>query len=172
VWGLYTRDKWNCRTREDLELVDLTHTYQYEESESPLLDIPLMAQVVETNNLLGHLLLGSIYNYEDALLIGQDDHSMFLDTSVWDPGTDDISRVSAQEDKTSHTGYNEIQMGVTVGDGVQWHIGGLSSIVDSGQFSTLSFEECVVEDSIIYASSERHEIAPQRGCDQESQHLT
>jgi hypothetical protein len=44
--------------------------------------------------------------------------------------------------------------------------------VDRGQFSALSFEECVVEDSIIDISSERHEVAPQQGCDQESRHLT
>jgi hypothetical protein len=37
---------------------------------------------------------------------------------VWDPGTDDISRVSAQEDTTTHTGYGAIQIGVVVGDGV------------------------------------------------------
>jgi hypothetical protein len=30
---------------------------------------------------------------------------MCLDTSVWDLGTDDSSRVSAQEDTTSHIGY-------------------------------------------------------------------
>ena len=54
-----------------------------------------MDQVLETDNLLGHLLLGSIYNDEDALLIGRNDHSMCLDTSVWDLGADDISRVSA-----------------------------------------------------------------------------
>jgi hypothetical protein len=88
-----------------LELVDLTHTHQYEESESPLLEIPLMDQVVETDNLWGHLLSESIYSDEDALLIGWDDHNTCLDTSLWDPGADDISRVSAQEDTVAHTGY-------------------------------------------------------------------
>ena len=63
-------------------------------------------------------------------------------------------------------------MGVAVGDGVQWPTGGLSSIVDSGQFSALSFEECVVEDSIVDTSSEEHEVEPQRDCDQESRHWT
>jgi hypothetical protein len=82
--------------------------------------------------MLGHLLLGSIYTDEDALLIGQNDHSTCLDTYVWDRGTDDISRVSAQEDTAAHIGYGVIQIGVTVGDGVQWHTGGLSSIGDSG----------------------------------------
>jgi hypothetical protein len=101
-----------------LEIVDLTHTYQYEESESPLLEIPLMDQVVETDNLLGHLLPGSIYNDEDAFLIGQNDHSTCLDTSVWDPGVDNISRVSAEEDTSAHIGYGVIQIGFAVGDGV------------------------------------------------------
>jgi hypothetical protein len=104
--------------RHGLEIVDLTHTYQYEESESRLLEIALMDQVVETDSLLGHLLPGSIYSDEDALLIGRDDHSTCLDTSVWDPGADDISRVSAQEDTAAHIGYGAIQIGVAVGDGV------------------------------------------------------
>jgi hypothetical protein len=64
--------------RYGLEIVDLTHTYQYEESESPLLEIPLMDQVVETDSLLEHLLPGSIYSDEDALLIGRNDHSTCL----------------------------------------------------------------------------------------------
>jgi hypothetical protein len=80
-----------------------------------------MDQVVETDSLLGHLFPGSIYNNEDALLIGWNDHRTCLDTSVRDPGVDDISRVSAQEVTTTHTGYSVIQIGVTVGDGVQWH---------------------------------------------------
>jgi hypothetical protein len=58
---------------------------------------------------------------------------------------------------------------VMVCSGIQ---GGLSSTVDSGQFSALSFEECVVGDSIVDTSSERHEVAPQQDCDQESRHLT
>ena len=157
--------------RYGLEIVDLTHTYQYEESESALLEIPLMDQVVESDILLGHSLPGLIYSDEDALLIGQNDHSTCMDTSVWDPGTYGISRVSVQEDTTAHIGYGAIQIGVVVGDGVQWHAGGLSSIGDSGQFSALYFEECVVGDSIVDISNERHEIAPQQDCDQESRHL-
>jgi len=148
--------------RHELEIDDLTHTYKYEESESPILEIPLMDQVVEIDSLLGDLLLGSIYSDEDALLIGRDDHNTCLDTSVWDPGANDMSRVSAQEDATAHTRYCVTQMGITVGDGVQWHTGGLSSTGDRWQSSTLSFEECVVEDSIIDTSSERHELAPQQ----------
>jgi hypothetical protein len=131
-----------------------------------------MDQVVETDSLLGHLLLGSLYSDEDALLIGRDDHSTCLDTSVWDPGADDISRVSAQKDTSAHTGYSAIQMGVAIGDGMQRHTRGLSSTMDSGQLCTLYFEEFVVKDSIIDTSSERHEVTPQQGCDQESQHLT
>ena len=29
-------------------------------------------------------------------------------TNVWDPGSDDTSRVSAEEDTASHIGYNSI----------------------------------------------------------------
>jgi hypothetical protein len=43
--------------------------------------------------------------------------------------------------------------------------------VDSGQFSALYFEECVVGDSIVDTSNEGHEVAPQRDCDQKSRHL-
>jgi hypothetical protein len=82
--------------------------------------------------LFGHLFPGSIYNDEDALLIGRDDHSTCLDISVWDPGADDNSRVSEQEDTIAHIGYNAIKIGVTVGDDVQWHTGGISSTKDNG----------------------------------------
>jgi hypothetical protein len=104
--------------RHDLEPVDYMHTYQYEESESPLLGSLLLDQVGETDSLMGYSLPGPVYSDEDALLIGRDDHISCLDTSVWDPGADDISRVSAQEDTAAHTGYSVIQMGVAVGDGV------------------------------------------------------
>jgi len=87
-----------------LETVDLTHAY--EESGSPLLETPLFDQVVETDSLMGHLLPGLVGNDEDALLIGWDDQSMCLDTYVWDPCTDDSSRVSAHEDTTTNTEYS------------------------------------------------------------------
>jgi hypothetical protein len=81
--------------RNDLEPVDDTHTYQYEESESLMLEIPLLDQVVETDNLMGYSLPGPVYSDEDALFIGRYDHISCLDTFVWHPGTNDISRVSA-----------------------------------------------------------------------------
>jgi hypothetical protein len=55
---------------------------------------------VETDRLMEHLLPGSACIDEDALFSSQDDHSTCLDTSIWDPGADDSSRVSAQEDTT------------------------------------------------------------------------
>jgi hypothetical protein len=57
--GIVHKGHMDLQTQEErygLEIVDLTHTYQYEESESTLLDILLMDQVVEIDNLLGHLL--------------------------------------------------------------------------------------------------------------------
>jgi hypothetical protein len=101
-----------------LELVDETHIYQYEEHEPPLLEILLLDSIVETDRLMGYSPPGQIYSDEDALLIGRDDHSTCLDTSVWDPCAYDISRVSAQEDTAAHTGYGAIQIGVAVGDGM------------------------------------------------------
>ena len=94
--------------RHGLELVDYRHTYQYEESESPLLGSLLLDQVAETDNLLEYSLLGPVYSDEDTLLIGLDDHISCLDTSVWDPSVDDISRVSAQVDTTAHTRFSVI----------------------------------------------------------------
>ena len=89
--------------RHDLEIVDLIHTYQHEEIESPLSETPLVEQTMETYNLMGHLLPGLGCSDEDVLFIDQDDHSTCLDTSIWDPGAIDSSRVSAQEDTTAHT---------------------------------------------------------------------
>jgi hypothetical protein len=63
----------------------------------------LFDQVGETNNFMGHLLLGQVDSDMDALLIGRDIHSTCMDMSIWDLGADDSSRVSAQEDTTSHT---------------------------------------------------------------------
>jgi hypothetical protein len=40
---------------------------------------------------------------EDALFDSQDDDSTCLDTAIWDPGADDSSRLSAQEDIAAHT---------------------------------------------------------------------
>jgi hypothetical protein len=60
---------------------------------------------------MGHLLPGPSCSDEDVPFIGQDDHSTCLDTSIWDPGADDSSRVSAQEDTTAHIGYIVIQEG-------------------------------------------------------------
>jgi hypothetical protein len=88
--------------RHDLEKVDLTHAY--EESGSPLLETPLFDQIVQTDSLMGHLLPGPVDSDQDALCIGQNDQSRCLDTSIWDPGTDDSNRVSAKEDTTTLTG--------------------------------------------------------------------
>jgi hypothetical protein len=126
---------------------------------------------VETDRLMGHLLLGSSRIDEDTLFINQDEHSTCLDTSIWDPGTDDSSRVSAQEDTTTHTGYSMIQRELAVGDEVQWFIKGLSITVDSEQFNTLSSTESIVGDSNDGTSGERREMEPQHDCDQESHHL-
>jgi hypothetical protein len=39
-------------------------------------------------------------------------------THLYDPGTDDSSKVTAQEDTTAHTGYSVIHRELAVGDGV------------------------------------------------------
>jgi hypothetical protein len=157
--------------RHDVQKVDLTYTYQSEESGSLLLETPSFDQIGEADSLLGHLLPGPVDNDEDALLIGRDGHSMCLDTFVWDPGADDRSKVSAQEDTAAHTGYRAIRRELAVGDDVQWLTGGPSSTVDRGQFNALSFAESVVGNSEVDTGNEGHEVAPQHDYDQESRYL-
>jgi hypothetical protein len=82
---------------------DYIHTFQYGESESPILWSPLIDQVVETDISMGHLLQGSSYSDGDAFLVCRDGHITNMDTSVWDLGTYDISRVSEQGDTIVHT---------------------------------------------------------------------
>jgi hypothetical protein len=65
-----------------------------------------------------HLLLGSACIDEDALFSSQDDHSMCLNTSLWDPGIDDSSKLSAQEDTTAHTRYSVSQGEMASSDGM------------------------------------------------------
>jgi hypothetical protein len=155
---------------------DLTHTDQLEEIESQLLETPLAEQIAEVDRLMEHLLLGLTCIDEDALFSIQDDHSTCLDTAIWDPGADDSSRLSAQEDMTTHTGYSVIQGELASSDGMQWHTGVPSNTVDSGQFNTLSYVEGVsggsrVDTSQTDTSSEGSEMAPQHDHDQESHHL-
>ena len=150
---------------QDVQVVDRTHTGQPEEMESHLLETPLVEQIVEADRLMEHLCPGLVCIDEDAHFSSQDDHSMCLDTSLWDPGVDDSSRLSAQEDTTAHTGYSVIQGEIASSDGMQWHTGVPSSTVDSGQFSTSTYAKCVFGDSIVDTSSEGSEMAPQHDHD-------
>jgi hypothetical protein len=88
------------------------------------LEIPLVEQIGETDKLMEHLLPRSACIDENSLFIGQDDHSTCLNTSIWDPGADDSSRVSAQEDMAAHTGYSVSRREIASSDEVQWHTGG------------------------------------------------
>jgi hypothetical protein len=124
------------------------------------LETPLIKQIVDVDGLMGHPLPGSTYIDEDALFSSPDDHSTCLDTSIWDPGADDSSRVSAQEDTVAHIGYSVIQGEIASSDGMQWHTGVPSSMVDSGQFNTLSYAESVFGGSRVDTSSEGSEMAP------------
>jgi hypothetical protein len=162
---------------QDVQTVDLTHADQHEEIESQIWETPLVEQIVETDRFMEHLLPGSTCMDEDALFSSQDDHSTCLDTSIWDPGADDSSRLSAQEDTAAHTGYSMIQRELAVEDDVQSCMGRPSSIVDRDQFSVSSFAESVVGDSGVDTSrtdtsSEGYEVAPQHDYDQESHYLT
>jgi hypothetical protein len=114
----------------DVLTIDLKHTCQHEEMESHILEVPFVEQIGETGRLMEHLLPGSACIDEDALFIGLDDHSTCLDTSIWDLGAYDSSRVSAQEDISAHVGYSMIQRELAVGDVMQSHIRGPSSTID------------------------------------------
>ena len=48
---------------------------------------------MDADRLMGHSLPVSACIDEDAFFIGQDDHGTCLDTSTWDPGANDSSRV-------------------------------------------------------------------------------
>ena len=82
------------------------------------METPLVEQIIKADRLMEHLLPGSACSDEDALFRCQDDHGMCLDTSIWDPGIDDSSRLSAQEDTTTHTGYSMIQRELAIEDDV------------------------------------------------------
>jgi hypothetical protein len=136
--------------------------------ESQLLETPMVAKMAEVDRWMEHLLLGSHCMDEDALFGSQDDNIMCLDTTIWDPGIDDSSRLSAQEDTAAHTGYSVSQGEMASSDGMQWHTGVPSGIVDSRHFITLSSVESVFSDG---SSSEGHEGVPQHDYDQESHRL-
>jgi hypothetical protein len=93
---------------------------------------------------------------------------MCLDTTIWDLGADDSSRLSAQKDTTAHTGYNMTHRELAVEDDVQLRMGRPSGTIDSRQSNTLSSAESVVRDG---SSSERNEGVPQHDHDQEPHHL-
>jgi hypothetical protein len=156
---------------QDVQAGDLTHTDQPEGIESQLLETPLVEQIAEADRLMEHLCPGSVCIDEDAPFSSQDDHSTCLDTSLWDPGADDSSRLSAQEDTAAHTGYSVIQGEIASSDGMQWHTGVPSSIAGGGQFSMSSYADDVFGDSRVDTSSEGSEMAPQHDHDQESHHL-
>jgi hypothetical protein len=153
---------------QEIHAVDPTHTGQLEEMESQLLETPLVEQIAEADRWMEHLLLGSDCIDEDALFSIRDDHSMCLDTTIWDPGADDSSRLSAQEDTATHTGYSVSQGEMVSSDGMQWHPGVPNNTVDNKQFITLFSAESVVSDG---TSNERHEGVRQHDYDHESHHL-
>jgi hypothetical protein len=153
---------------QGVQIGDLTHTDQLEEIESQLLETSLVEHIVEVDRLMEHLLPRLAYSDEDALFSSPDDHSMCLDTVIWDPGIDDSSRLSAQEDTTAHTRYSMTHRELAVEDDVQLRMDRPSGTVDSRQFNTLSSAESVVSDG---TSSERHEGVPRHDHDQESHHL-
>ena len=136
--------------------------------ESQLLETPVVEKMAEVDRWMEHLLPGSDCMDEDALFGSQDDVSTCLDTGIWDLGTDDSSRLSAQEDTTAHTGYSVSQGEMASSDGMQWHTGVPSGIVDNRQFITLSSAESFVSDG---TSSERHEGVPHHDHDQDPHHL-
>jgi hypothetical protein len=155
--------------------MDQAQLHREKEIDSQLLETLLVEKIVEVDRLMEHLLPISVCIDEDALFSNQDDHNTCLDTTLWDPGADDSSRLSAQEDIAIHTGYNVIHKELASSDGIQWHTRVPNNTIDSGQFSTSSYAEGVFGDSGAStrrtdASSEGSEVAPQYEHHQESHH--
>jgi hypothetical protein len=92
--------------------------HREKEIESQLLETLLVEKIAEVDRLMEHLLPRSVWIDEDAHFSNQDDHNMSLDTTLWDPGTDDSRRLSAQEDTAIHTRYNVIKKELASSDGI------------------------------------------------------
>jgi hypothetical protein len=58
-----------------------------------------------------------------AFIVCRNGHIKNMDTSVWGPDTDGISRVSAQEDTVVHRVYMAVKIKETIYDDVQRHSG-------------------------------------------------
>jgi hypothetical protein len=80
---------------QDVQAVYLTHAGQPKDMGSQLLETPLVEQIAEADRLMEHLIPGLACIDEDALFSIQDDHRKCLDTTIWDPGAEDSSRLSA-----------------------------------------------------------------------------
>jgi hypothetical protein len=103
---------------QDVHAIDPTHIGQSEEMESQILETPVVEKMAEVDRWMEHLLLGSDCMDEDALFGSQDNDIACLDTTILDPGRDDSSRLSAQEDTVSHTGYSGSQGEMASSDGM------------------------------------------------------
>ena len=78
----------------------------------------MVEKMEEVDRWMEHLLPGSDCMDEDALLGSQDDDRTCLDTTIWDPGAEDSSRLSAQEDTAAHTTYSVSQGEMESSDGM------------------------------------------------------
>jgi hypothetical protein len=91
-------------------MVESIHAGQYGGYVSPLGEGPLMAPVVVADVLRGHILQGPGDSDRDASLACR--HGYI--TYVWDPGSNDTSIVSAQEDIVAHIVYRTIRGEATI----------------------------------------------------------
>jgi hypothetical protein len=82
------------------------------------LETPLVEQIAEADRLMEKLLPRLVCIDEDVVFSSQYDHSTCLGTTLWDPGVDDSSKLSAHEDTTILTGYNVIQKELASSDGI------------------------------------------------------
>ena len=78
----------------------------------------MVEQMAEVNRWMEHLLPGLDCMDEDALFGSQDDDSTCMDTTIWDLGADDSSRLSAQKDTTAQIGYSVSQGEMASSDGM------------------------------------------------------
>ena len=87
--------------RYDLEISDYTHSLHHGDHEPPLMESPLKAQVVATNEIVEHIPCGPANMEVYASTNWGSGYITDVDTSIWDPSSDDTSGMREQNNKPS-----------------------------------------------------------------------
>jgi hypothetical protein len=79
--------------RYDPEISDYTHSLHHGDHESPLLESPVKAQVIATDEIVEHIPCGPANREVYASADWGNGYITDVDTSIWDPGSGDTSGV-------------------------------------------------------------------------------